>query len=652
MSVCRVTLGALVALLVTAVAGAPATGEAAPVTARAQCDPSGLVVQAMNGRVSACVRLGNVASGRHTIALQQPGTFAPSRVTSRPGRPAPTPSEPVVRLTLSPGSGGPGTVVTVTGRLRRPLRRDDLHPNACWDGCQNGLPYGDVALHWVSARTFRARIVVPAAPWVENAPGRVVTLRTGTYPVGIDCLRMDKGCEAVTEGEASFHLRVARPVAWCRTPASCARLRVTPARAAPGQLVRVTGVAPLVEGNMGATGSGYDTVLQRGRPRSAIRFAAESLTVGRGAIEVTAPPAYRAVAPLAQVRDGLTQIAADPADPGTVAWCSDATISVSGPAGATIIPTTSARPVVQSLGFSLRDEPQLPCAAVAPITTSTGSPAGLAVAFSVTVAAGAPPFYLAALVTHDDGATWTAIPVPRGSATAGFGGFRYVGATLQAVFARSVKQASSSAYPDFDATRALAEVVGADGQTWAATSLGCPAAGPCVTFGPYLTGNCAMNGTQQVLLRSRDAGRTWTPLDFPDPVQACGEAELVATSATSELLVDSTSTYPVLRTSDGGATWHDVAPPRRGGQGDLTVLPDGSLVMAGGLGYSGPWKLLRRGRRAWCALAVPSGALRRHAYQLGAPAVIGGALWWLTGSLTSATAAPTLHELSLSALSC
>ena len=104
-------------------------------------------------------------------------------------------------------------------------------------------------------------------------------------------------------------------------------------------------------------------------------------------------------------------------------------------------PPRRPRPPCGRWGSASASSPQPQCAAVAPLTTSTGAPSGLAAAFSVTEAAGAPPFYLAALVTHDNGQTWAPIPVPHGSGPAGFGGFRYAGATLEAVFAAGVKGA-------------------------------------------------------------------------------------------------------------------------------------------------------------------------------------------------------------------
>jgi hypothetical protein len=662
----RVTLAGVVALVVASMAGAPSTGDAAAVSAPPDCNPAGVVLsQAPDGRVDACLRVGELAPGPHMISLQDLLEFGPPpRKFPPPGvkrgvKPTPPPAEPVVLLSLSPSSGGPGTIVTVRGHLTRPFHPRDSHPNLCWDGCQNGLNYDDPPVRWTSPTAFRTRIIVPAAPWIEGGPARVAPLVSGDYRVAIQCVREGRACASVTEGTATFHLRVTRPPAWCRTQSTCARLRVTPAHALPGQVVRVTGFAPLAAGETPiASFPPYQIVLTRRRTREPeVRFTGRDgvreATVGLGALDVEPAPRYadlRDVTPLAQVSDGVPQISADPANPGTVAWCAGTTIGMSGAGGATPIPSATARTTLRAMGFSFRFDPDVTCAAVAPLASSAGVPAGLAAAFDVTTAAGAPPFYLAVLVTRDNGQTWTPIPVPPGSGPAGFGGFRYTGASLQAVFGVSLKGAPT-AYPEFSLSRAVTEVLSADGQSWSQAPLGCPPVGPCVTFGPYRPGNCAMNGSTQTLLRSADGGRRWTPQGFPDPVQACGEAELAALSATSGLLVDSTSAYPVLRTTDGGATWRDVALPRRGGDGDLTVLPDGSLLMSHGVQYVGRWKLLRHGGRAWCELRTPSPALQRRS-QVSAPVVISGALWWLSTPPENPDAAPTVNQLPLSALSC
>jgi hypothetical protein len=499
-------------------------------------------------------------------------------------------------------------------------------------------------------------MIVPAAPWIEGGPARVVSLVSGDYQVAIDCLRSARACPSATEGVAMFHLHVTRPVPWCRTLATCGRLRVTPERALPGQVVRVTGFLPLASGNTPAAGSPYQTVVLRrvpGEREFRLTGPARFATVGLGAVHVTAPRTYAGlghIAPIAQLSNGIPQIAANPADPGEVAWCAGQSIAIEGPSGTTPISTASVNSTLRVMGFSLRYEPQPSCAAVAPLATSSGAPAGLAAAFYVTAKTGPPPSFLAALATHDNGQTWAPIPVPSTSTPYGLAGFRYAGSALDAMFALSIRK-SAGLYPELDPVRIVTETSSADGQSWREAPLGCPPAGPCVTFGLYQPGNCAMNGTTQALLRSSDGGRRWSALDFPYPVQACWRAQLIATSPRSELLVDSTSDYPVLRTTDAGTTWHDVAIPKAPVDGNITALPGGALLVTRTLGVTGPWRLLRHGATRWCTVKMPSAAAQRR-FQLAPPAAIAQTLWWLTGPAANPDAAPAINQLALSALSC
>jgi hypothetical protein len=99
----RVTLAGVVALVVASMAGAPSTGDAAAVSAPPGCNPAGVVLsQAPDGRVDACLRVGDVAPGPHMISLQDllefgppPRKFLPPGV-KRGVRPTP-PSEPASR---------------------------------------------------------------------------------------------------------------------------------------------------------------------------------------------------------------------------------------------------------------------------------------------------------------------------------------------------------------------------------------------------------------------------------------------------------------------------------------------------------------------------------------------------------------------------
>jgi hypothetical protein len=514
-------------------------------------------------------------------------------------------------------------------------------------------------VHWISARTFRARLVVPAAPWIEGDPVRVAPLVSGTYPIGVQCLVVGKGCTAErVEGVAEFRLQVRRSLAWCRTSSSCARLRVTPGRAAPGAVVNVTGFAPLVSIIGSDQPFAFQFVVLNGRRHGPqVRLgtfeAGPSAVLGRAALDVVAPASFsslRDTAPIDEVSAGLSPISAHPAVPSTVAWCAAGAVDVQSDGMSTSIPTDTAVGALTRLGVQPAAGVALRCDAVAlAAVVAAGFPAAPA-------RYGGPPFYEIALTTTDHGQTWTSVPVPAGASGLSFGAFRYQAGGVEAVFATATANRIAPAYPNLDPNRPLAELSTGNGNGWQATPLGCPPAGPCVTLGPYLHANCAMNETTQPVLRSTDAGVRWSKATLPDQVEACAEAELVATSDHSDLLIDSMSQFPLQATNNGGATWHDIGlPPAPGehsdglgeGPGGITPLPDGDLLLSGDQGYRGGWELLRHGGRAWCTVHAPTAHLQALP-QFSAPSVIGNQLWWLTG----AYGAPTADHVALSALSC
>lgn len=637
----------------------------------------GGVNQSISGRISGCLRVGAVASGRYTVVVdqdvqQRSGPLSGDELGAveaklrglkaklKGGGALVAVHEPAVTLALSPSSGPPGTTVRITGRLGSRVAHRSGYLNFCWDGCDDGLQYDGVQTTWTSATTFHARLVVPGAPWIEGDPVRVAPLSSGGYPIGVECVVQSRGCGlGASEGSAVFALRVSSAPAWCRSAASCAQLTVTPGAALPGGLVSVGGYAPLES----VIGSDQPFVFQfelnRGAPRgSEVHFirspkagGVTEVTFGHGALDVLRPPSFRdlnGVAPVSQTTGGVSQIAADPADTGTVAWCGTGTIGLSQAGVRSSFSTSGAAAVLKRMGFSLLGSSAPQCAAVAPAGNS--SQAGsrvptVAAAFSVGLARyGAPPVYYVALITSDDGASWTQLPVPPGASPESFGGFRYESTgALQAVFAASrIEHGKGGGFPLINAAEPLSETSADGGGTWQPGGLGCPAAGPCVTLGPFLAGNCAMGLSTQLLLRSADGGARWSqPPALPEQVQPCGDLELYWTAGGSELLVNSLSPYALTQSRDRGVTWNDVSlpslPTGRGqpslpgldgvgpAPGGIVVLGDGSLLLTGELSH---WELLRPGAGAWCRVrSVPVGLQR--AEQASPVVEIAGQLWWL-----------------------
>ena len=340
-------------------AGASATVAGAAAGAGSGTCVQASLQQSMNGALSGCMLVGALATGSYTVVLQQEPEFSEASRTAdqlgagadrlgagrRDARAAAVEvagaaaGEPRVRLTVSPSSGRPGTTVTVTGRVAATVKHADADPTFCWDGCADGVHYDGVTLHWSGARTFTAKLVVPAAPWIEGAPARVARLVSASYPISIECLVIqDSGCPGA-EGTAHFGLHVPASPAWCPTAASCARLTLTPATAKQGAFLRVTGHAPLVS----VIGSDQPfvfelQVLTGVRKGPEVQFTRDeggvSVTFGRAVLRVRPAPSFaslRSTAPIAgsETTAGLSRIAADPSDPSTVAWCGNGSISLS-----------------------------------------------------------------------------------------------------------------------------------------------------------------------------------------------------------------------------------------------------------------------------------------------------------------------------------
>ena len=174
----------------------------------------------MDGRVDGCIQVGALAPGPYTIVLDQ---VVPERVGTTPTThpvSAPGPIGAGVHLVLSPSSGAPGTIVTVTGTLRAPATSPPGYVDLCWDGCTDGLRYSGTPASWVSPTTFRTELVVPDAPWLEGDAARVVPPLPG-QPAGGG--RGFGGAALLPDGSlvvvgATWELLRAGSQAWCPVP--------------------------------------------------------------------------------------------------------------------------------------------------------------------------------------------------------------------------------------------------------------------------------------------------------------------------------------------------------------------------------------------------------------------------------------------------
>ncbi len=676
----------------------------------AGCPSQMAPVQRMNGSVKGCIRVGSVSPGIYSVYLDQ--------VVSEPVKDPPSPpSDPseLVHLTLSPSSGKPGTDLTVTGTLATVLSKQPGHADLCFDGCRSGLEYSGVSLHWLSSVVFQAHLVVPAAPWIERYPPRVVPLADGTYTIGVSCLVIFPGCGlGGSEAQTDFKM-IGVSKHTCSSTDTCAHLVVHPNEAFPGDVVSVSGFAPLVS----VIGSDHPFVFQfgsrTGKPRgSEIRFTplfkrfiplfkgkpATSMRskntekryarasvwrvhLGHAALSVMAPPSFASLGSLKPVfmeSDGLSPISANPAAPDEVAWCNYGDVRMSGPSGNFTIPTLGVQAVLKSNGLSLAPSSATPiCNAVAlppPLGSFhdsvphslTGSPGidqslttGKVVfaSFLVIPHNGAPPYANVALYTTDGGQKWTLVPTPPSASETTFGGFLYYGMAVQVLYSPS----SSTSYAPFayssglppeaqpppvvrkvlDGGKAgivetvpagvrvpLVEETSNGGRSWSQGNLTCPPTGPCLEFGDYLWGNCAGNGTAQLLLRSTNAGKTWSIPTWPLDVQACAPAQIVSVTKQKVLLVETASPYPLLYSSDGGKIFEDIGIPSLSressgnvtanpglslqgegdfgnGPGGLLALPNGALLYSGYLGDNAPsLELLHPHGKRFCRVRIPS----------------------------------------------
>ena len=619
----------------------------------------GDLTQTMNGKLTGCLRVPVVPPGDYYVSLQDilEGTTGPPGPTT-----SLAPAGPPATLSVSPASAAPGQSVRVTGRLASPLAARSGYGIFCWDGCQGGLVYDGAKLVWSSPTAFSTRLTLPAAPWVEQSPSgaaSVVSPVPGPYSLAVECLVNGKGCGlAGPEGQTTVHLRGAAHYT-CEDIPGCARLNAPPAVVRPGELVQFSGYAPLES----IIGSDYPFAFQL--IASTTRPAGPGVTfvrldkggvqmdAGSARVKVGAALAFaslRRSRPRAEISAGANPISANPEDPTYVGWCSPGYVEIQGPRGRSQVPLTGATRLLAGTG-TFEGPAQDQCDDLALASTGPGSTFA---AFEVLPIDQEPMVAEVALFTTDSGRSWSFVPTPLGAKRVSFGGFRYVGHDIDALFSNSAPTPAGRTGPP------LVEQTADGGRRWAPVPFSCPSSGPCLTFGAHVPGNCAQGLDSQTVIRSLDKGRQWTEPSWPGGLVTCWLTTLAATSSTQALLVTANtvlsadSPFDALLTDDGGRSWQVVylpplpssqagEPPQ--GPGDVVVLPDGGLLSVD----SPTWQLLAPGAEGWCAVGTP----RLGKGQTETPmsfAVIGERLWWLSASSSGTDV--TARDVGAASLTC
>jgi len=291
----------------------------------------------------------------------------------------------------------------------------------------------------------------------------------------------------------------------------------------------------------------------------------------------------------------------------------------------------------------------LSCDTLALLGNGTAGAPAVVAGFGVAPPDQNPLYADVALLTRDGGKTWTPLPTPPNVKVDSFGGFRYQGDAVAAVFSPS-GDGSQASYP-----APSVEMSSDAGRSWRATKLACPTSGPCITFGSFQPGNCAKDGAYEPVMASTDGGHDWALTTLDQNLDACWPTQLLTGADGSEVLVDSSSTFTVERSTDGGRTWHNITvPPVPDRQvdgsydGATIALPDGSLL-AVGQDITRLWMLLRPGAMSWCDVRTPT-TINQNFLFYGDPRAIGDQLWWLTSANDSTGA--TAHHIALAELTC
>lgn len=601
-------------------------------------------------------------------------TTQPATATQTAVSPAKTTQESLPSATptgawmiLVPDTGKAGDKVTIEGYLpggptAAEAANDPnlLEAEVCWDGCQSGLQEISVPLTWSAneAGHFRSELLVPPIAW--NTSQGPKSLVEGNYTVSMLCLGPEiSGC-ALQPGDptTTFHLQSSTDQR-CQPGQPCASLTFTPTGAAPGEIVEVSGWAPLDQILAGeawgydlnltdpATGELYclthltqdlngdlrgNFLVPASLPSSGILApgsypialsSVHGLPVDQGGPQLLAETTFelkqsQGWAGLSEVQPSWIafgselmnpRLAQDPVDANRLAYCAPGEIKLSTDGGSTwsSVPTSHADQALAGSVYGLADFGSGQPVACLDISLDPVHPDSFYVTFQVVNKDyGAPPVYYMGFATSDKGKTWQLVPPADPDLKEAFGGFWTDGqGTVQALYPM---MGGSETSPT-----ALVQESWDGGKTWQAGSLICPISQPCLRWGPAggMIGGMG-SPLPQGVLASQDGGQNWLSTPVSVELRMGGVNSLITLPDNTALLAAGSESYPLRRSADGGLSWEVMSLPPlpnsefAGTYPGLQMLPDGSLISqstpAGN--SSGEWAVLPPGGSVWCPVSA------------------------------------------------
>lgn len=563
-------------------------------------DEGDSVDQALNGDFTGCFRVPNLRDASLVVALQAIVEGVSNSPTTAPTTTT-TPS-PTVKISLSSlrKTVTPGEHVVLTGHLSKAVSPREPSANLCWDGC-GGLQES-VAINWLSSKKFQMTLLVPQTAWLvaRNGDVSIHPLTSGSYQVGLQCLTSISGCALrPAEAKVTIKLKAPRPQR-CVPGRRCETMTVGPSTARVGDEVMVSGWAP-VQDLIGRS-FGYTISVTPGSQRTTYPQLAYSSSKLQGSFNVVLTPTRLRIGPsppwsqlgtipyLSSTYSGPSAVDAVP-NSSRVGWCESKGIVVSGASAPVTISTAGVASALR--GSTLHF---FPGASTTPpqctdVQLDPRFPESVYAGFSAGEGTSIPPLYLAPVYTTNAGGTWHTVPLPKGFSLEDFGGFTTDRSGIAALFSRDTYLRGGSPAGTNNGY-ATAEVTTNGGVTWSTSTLGCPASGPCMTFGPYQWGNCNMSQDNQPLFlgpsaASSASGVKWRNSTWVTTVNSCVTQQLVASSPSELFLIDPSSEYPLLRSTDSGLKWTNWELPPIPGDNDgpdsaplsnsMVLAPDGSM---------------------------------------------------------------------------